>query len=105
METKIFLDTNILIDYLLENRQKHTVAREIISQCYKGAIQGCISQTVFTNTAYVIRKMLNQTQLNYLFSWFCSFLEVLGVSTSIVVKACDTNKNDLEDATLFQIAH
>jgi predicted nucleic acid-binding protein len=71
METKVFLDTNIIIDYLLETRHEHLISKKIISHCYNGLLQGCISETVITNTAYVVRKMLNQVQLNFVISGFC----------------------------------
>jgi predicted nucleic acid-binding protein len=104
METKVFLDTNIIIDYLLETRHKHLLAKDIISHCYNGSLNGCISETVITNTAYIVRKMLNQAQLNFVFGGFCSFLDVLGISSPLVIKACNANFNDLEDAILYQIA-
>ncbi len=104
METKVFLDTNIIIDYLLETRERHSLAKNILSHCYYGGLKGCISESVITNTAYVVRKALTQHQLNKVFAGFCSFLDVLGASSSLVIKACDTNTIDLEDTILYQMA-
>lgn len=104
MEIKVFLDTNIIIDYLVETRHKHLIAKEIVIRCYNKSLQGYISETVITNTAYVLRKMLAQSQMNFIFSGFCSFLDVLGISNSSVIKACEVNKTDLEDAILYHIA-
>lgn len=104
MEIKVFLDTNILIDYLLETRERHSLAKEIISICYEGELYGCISETVITNTAYVVQKNLNQKQLNFVFAGFCSFLEVLAASSELIIKACNPNITDLEDSILYNIA-
>lgn len=101
---KIFLDTNIVMDFLEKGRKRHLVSSTIIRECLVGNITGCISETVVTNCSYLLRKTYSQRQLNEVFSNFSIFMKFLGVTNKCLEKACKVNIRDLEDAILYEIA-
>lgn len=51
----VFLDTNILLDFLLR-REGVDNAKEILKQGYQGKIDLYVSSLSFSNIAYIVRK-------------------------------------------------
>ena len=51
---KVFLDTNILLDYV-DNREKRDQAKRIIDEGIKGNIQLFASYLTFANMAFILR--------------------------------------------------
>ncbi len=101
---KIFLDTNIVMDFLERSRSKHVVSSIIIRECLTGNLKGCLSETVVTNCSYLLRKTYGEKQLNEFFLNLSFYLEFLGINNACLEKACKVNAMDLEDAILYQIA-
>ena len=101
---KVFLDTNIIMDFLEKERKRHAASSAVIRECLVGNIKGCISETVVTNCSYLLRKTYSQTQLNEIFSNFSLYFEYLSINNLSIQKACKVNIRDLEDAILYQIA-
>lgn len=102
--TKIFLDTNIVMDFLEKSRSRHVVSSTIIRECLTGNLKGCLSETLVTNCSYLLRKTYSQKQLNEIFLNLSYYLEFLGINNKYLEKACKANVKDLEDAILYQIA-
>lgn len=101
---KVFLDTNIVMDFLEKERNRHLISSAIIRECLLGNIKGCISETVVTNCSYLLRKTYSQNQLNEIFSNFSIYFKFLGLNNLSIQKACKVNIRDLEDAILYQLA-
>jgi predicted nucleic acid-binding protein len=101
---KIFLDTNVVMDFLEKTRIRHIISSTIVRECLVGNITGCISETGITNCSYLLRKTFNQKQQNEIFSNFSKFLNFLGLTSNALEKACKVNISDIEDAILYQIA-
>jgi predicted nucleic acid-binding protein len=101
---KIFLDTNIIMDFLEIGRKRHFVSSTIIMECLKGNLKGCLSETLVTNCSYLLRKEYSQQQFNEIFLNFSKFFEFHGINNGCIKKACEVNIHDLEDAILYQIA-
>jgi predicted nucleic acid-binding protein len=104
MAIKVFLDTNIILDFLDQNRPNYTLSRKIVDKCIYGFIGGCISETVITNSSYILRKIFSYTELNEFFLRFSKFLTVLPFTNNALVAACLLKNRDIEDAILYQIA-
>ncbi len=75
---KIFLDTNIVMDFLERSRSKHVVSSIIIRECLTGNLKGCLSETVVTNCSYLLRKTYGEKQLNEFFFEFILLLGIFG---------------------------
>ncbi len=56
MAYKIFLDTNIIIDLLIERQHELDSINEIISSAEDGILDLYISESVITNSFYILRK-------------------------------------------------
>ena len=101
---RIFFDTNIVMDYLDANRERHAFAAILFKDGFLGKVTGCISETVITNCCYLLRKSCSQQELNDIFQGFSEFFELLPCTNSDVHDACTNNKVDLEDTILYEIA-
>lgn len=104
MMPKVFLDTNIILDFLDQNRSRHSISSAIVKQCLMGDIIGCISESVITNCTYILRKSYDQKQLSEIFSNFSDFFQILGLTGAWLKIACRLNIHDLEDSILYRIA-
>ena len=104
MATKIFLDTNIILDVLDDKRHSHKWAVELFIQMEEGVADAFISESVITTTDYILQKILTKPRRIALLTDLLESLTILSLSNSICHKALQSNFNDLEDAVLYQIA-
>ena len=101
---KIFLDTNVIMDFLESTRTRHIISGTIVRECLVGNITGCISETGITNCSYLLKKTYSQKQQNEIFFNFSRFFKILGLTSNALETACKVNISDLEDAILYQVA-
>ncbi len=104
MTYKIFLDTNILIDFFVQSRIHHLSAQKIFTQIESGKVKGFICETVLNTTAYLLQKDYPAKKLKGIFDEMLDFITILSTDNDIFKKAYKNNINDLEDAVLYQIA-
>jgi predicted nucleic acid-binding protein len=104
MACKIFLDTNIIVDYCLASREGHQNAIELIAEVDDFYLQAFISESVVNTTTYLIQKIFSTEEMKRLILDLTSFIRILPCSNAIIEEAYQNAKNDLEDAVLYQIA-
>ncbi|MEP6466221.1 MAG: type II toxin-antitoxin system VapC family toxin [Parafilimonas sp.] len=104
MAYKIFLDTNIIVDFLQPVRPFHDDARELFIQLSKDVFTAFISESVLTTTVYLIRKDYSVSQLNLLLHNLNQKMQMLSCSNYHVSTAIQKQPSDFEDALLYQIA-
>ena len=56
---KAFIDTNILVDFILPERPKHAVARDVFNLIYSHYVEASISTQSILDAAYICRRSLN----------------------------------------------
>lgn len=56
MVNKILIDTNVLIDYLLEREPFFEDAKKVILSCTNGETKGCIAAHSLSNMFFILRK-------------------------------------------------
>ena len=100
MKSRIFLYTNIAIDYLA-NRIPFGKDAMTIFSLSPHRNQLCISSLSFTTIFYVLRKHFEQNQLIDMLDSLQSLVEVLPVNDKIIDEALHSNFNDFEDAVQY----
>jgi predicted nucleic acid-binding protein len=94
MAKTLFLDTNIIIDFIEQRPFEKEEIIELFKLAERSEIEVCISESVITTTLYVTK---NAAQLN----------RVLKIATVICIKAADikialtSDFSDKEDAILY----
>ena len=95
------LDTNVLIDYLV-NREPF--GRDAIDLMEAGASEEArfyVASISFTNIEYVARRLTSATHARYLLSRLLPMVEILAVDAAIIQRALSSNFTDFEDGVQY----
>lgn len=79
MANWILVDTNILLDYILTREPFYEYAKNIVSACVNGKIQGCIAAHSVSNMFYILRKDYSQKERRDILSDLCFIFDVEGI--------------------------
>lgn len=99
---KIFLDTNIFIDYL-DNRAGADDAEQIFACGFSGEVQLFASSLTFANMAYIIKGRTAKEKYDAL-GQMASVVEILPMGKKEVMSAIAQPVKDFEDMLQYQCA-
>ncbi|TDG35454.1 PIN domain-containing protein [Pedobacter changchengzhani] len=94
----ILLDSDILIDFLLQRKPFFDDSLNILSECEKGKIKGYLTALAISNTHYIIRKHFSHQLIMENFKKLLTFLDVVITDKNAVLASIDSDFNDFEDA-------
>lgn len=100
---KVFLDTNILLDFITE-REGVEEASSILQLGEEGQVSLTTSFLTMTNVAYVARKGRNQAELYELMRGLSEMVEVLRMDEKQFQEALSIISTDFEDVLQFVCA-
>lgn len=98
---KVFLDTNVVIDFLGERKDFFSDAAQIICQADKGDIEIMCSSLTYSNTAYILHHVYTVDEIKNKLRLFSQLCEITTVDKDIIQKAIDSKYNDIEDALQY----
>lgn len=93
---KVFLDTNILLDLLLE-REGYKLSGQILQLQEEGKCTLCVSVLTMVNVAYVYRKTVGQDMAVVNLKYLSALLEVLPMDNEMLQAAIYKRGKDFED--------
>lgn len=100
MKQKVFIDTNIIIDYI-GHRAHFLSASTIMDMGCRGEIELFITNLTVANTLYILRKEVGmETAKNYL-KKLCMFINIAPSTQEETKQAFDTPNPDFEDALQY----
>lgn len=102
MGYKIFLDTNIIIDLLMERNFELDAINEIINLSGNGLLDIYISESVITTTFYILRKEKRIDTLSA-FRELCKTMNVIPFTKDILYFSVE-KYSDKEDGILYFLA-
>ena len=82
MVSKILIDTNVLIDYILEREPFFDDAMRVISSCIDGRVKGYIAAHSISNMFFILRKDFTIKERREILSNLCTIFEVEGIDKS-----------------------
>jgi predicted nucleic acid-binding protein len=101
---QIFLDTNVLIDFLANRKPFSIEAAKLFNYSFKKKVNIYVSAVSYNNIYYIIRQSCKHSQtikiLNELQEWTVS----LDVSKDVISKALKSAFKDFEDAIQYHCA-
>lgn len=100
---KVFIDTNVLIDFILE-REGAKNAADILQLGEEKKIRTAASFLTMANTAYIIRKGRTQTELYALLADLSDMIEILPMDERQFKDALDRPASDFEDVLQYECA-
>lgn len=93
-----FLDTNIIIDLLINRQPFSKSAITIFSAAEKNKIALYTSSHAIATTHYVLKKYNEEKRLRVIISYLLDYVKPIAVSESILRQALRSEINDFEDA-------
>lgn len=100
---KVFVDTNILIDYVCRREPFFLHAKALFAFGYLGKSQIAVSALSIVNSIYIGRKYGSET-LKLKLSALSHLIEVVDISATSVLQTLNTDWKDYEDALQYSSA-
>lgn len=101
---KVFLDTNVVIDFLGERKNFFLDAAKIICQADNKVITILCSSLTYSNAAYILQHGFSLEEIKSKLTLFSQLCETTTVDKEIVHKALESDYKDLEDALQYYSA-
>lgn len=100
---KIFLDTNVVIDYILEREPYYGWAAEIVSRADDGLVDILASSLTMINARYICVERMKQDPAAYKvkFDMLRPILKISSVESSDIYSSYDTDWEDFEDGVQY----
>lgn len=92
---KVFLDTNVILDYYLD-REGADIVEDILAMGYGKVYELYVSALSFSNIAYITRKKFRGELIYGVLGSLLEFAEVTSVTASTVRQSVDSHAKDFE---------
>ena len=100
----IFLDTNIVIDFLADRKPFSLYAAKLFNFTLLGKAKIYISAVSYNNIYYVLRQSLSHTETIKLLDELAEMTEITDVTKSMIKKSLKSDFKDFEDAIQYNCA-
>ncbi len=95
---KILIDTNVILDVLL-NRQPFTEdSAKVLALCDAGKVQGFLTPVIISDCYYLLRQTANHTTVIEKLRQLLTFLDVVVMDKNTILSALNSDFSDFEDA-------
>jgi predicted nucleic acid-binding protein len=101
---KILIDTNIIIDYLVDRTPFADYAERVLELCRSGEVEGFLTANAVTHIYYVVRKAVGREKTLEAIRTLCSVLDIAYVGKGDILRAMELDITDYEDALAAQCA-
>ncbi|MBO6117895.1 MAG: PIN domain-containing protein [Bacteroidales bacterium] len=99
---KLFLDTNIVMDFLDEKRQEHTKAAYLFSLAYEKVIDLYCSSLTYGTVCYLLhRQKLPSEEIIFKLKALNRICKATNVDDTIVKQSLNSTFGDFEDALQY----
>ncbi|HLP91319.1 MAG TPA: PIN domain-containing protein [Nostocaceae cyanobacterium] len=101
---RVFIDTNVVLDFLLEREPFIKDAVKLFAKIDSGEITGFIAATTITNIYYIILKAAGVKVAQDAISQILTDLHICMVDRNVLEQAITLNLQDFEDAVQYACA-
>lgn len=100
---KLFLDTNILVDYILERGDCYQQILEILTCILDKTVDACVSSLSVVNADYICVERNRTTRGEYMnkLKVLRPFLKISSIEASDIYSSYDSNWEDFEDGVQY----
>ena len=99
---KVFLDTNIVVDFLCERCDFYLPAARIVVKAYRKEIELCCSSLTFATASYLMGKSkLDSATIFHKIASFCTLCIPTVVDQTTIDEALQSEFTDFEDAMQY----
>lgn len=98
---KIMIDTNVILDCLLDRKPFADDSQNILEQCMRGIHEGCVLASTITDIFYIAEKYMDDLhELYLLIEEMMEELLLIGLPRRDLMIALDKKELDFEDCLL-----
>jgi len=101
---RVFIDTDIFLDTLLDRKPHSEFSNQLISLCEQNAIAGFTSCLVIANMYYIIHKISNAQKAIHAIDKIRSLVTVLPCTDKEIGESINAKFQDFEDGIQYYIA-
>ena len=102
---RVLVDTNIVLDYLLEREPYAESAKKIVVACKQKKVIGCIAAHTVSNMFFIMRKTYSVEDRRTILKDICKLFDVEGIDRLKIIQALDNSDfKDFEDCLQMQCA-
>ncbi len=101
---KVLIDTNLVLDLLLNRKPFVVNAVKVFEQAEKGHIEAYLTANSVTDIVYILRKAYSGDQIREHLQNMFGFINIMSVTASDIFGAFKLGTPDYEDALLVQCA-
>jgi predicted nucleic acid-binding protein len=102
--THVFVDTNVLMDVLLEREPFFASSIQVWTLCEAGTIHGLVSVISFNNVFYVVLKNKSKGEAQRSLAVLRDIFTPVALDGQIINQAIDSGFRDFEDAIQYHSA-
>ncbi len=100
----IFLDTNVLIDFLADRKPFAEAAAQLFNSSLKGKLRIFISAVAYNNIYYIMRQQCSHSEAIKMLNALAEMTIMIDVSRAIINDALQSEFKDFEDAIQYYCA-
>ena len=102
---KVIIDTNVVMDVLLNRPAFFGDSRKVFELAERGRIAGCISASAITDVFYIAGRQIKDTETLYqAVEMLASLFAFVPVTRAMIGQALTLRWKDFEDAVQFVVA-
>ena len=101
---KVFIDSDIILDWLAERKPYYAPAAALFSLAERGALESYVSPLIFANLFYILRKLKSPKEARTILKKLRLVVKVLPIDEKIIDQALASEFTDFEDAIQYHTA-
>jgi len=101
---KVFIDSDIILDLLMEREPYYLSAAKLFTLIEKGTIKAFVSPLIFSNLFYILRKITSKERAKNSLRKLKFLVNILDVNEYIIELSLESDFNDFEDAIQYYTA-
>ncbi len=95
---KVLIDSDVIMDLLIDRKPFSKESLDILSWCEKGRISGYWTPVIISNVYYILSKYSSEKMARSTIAELNEVLEVVSISKSVINLALESKFKDFEDA-------
>jgi len=101
---RIFIDTNVILDFFLEREPFYYDALKLWAACEEGRVEGYVSALTVSNVHYIAQRLKGATTAMIAVRGILGVFHVVTLDKDLMQRAADFHDRDFEDDILLQSA-
>ena len=105
MNSRILIDANVLLDYILTREPFYEDAKNIVAVCAVGMVKACIAAHSVSNMFFILRKDFSAEERREVLINLCALFDVEGIDkTKLMAGLQNEDFVDFEDCLQMECA-